>query len=153
MAFLVGYLGKVTLGSSTVVGMGTWTMSGITTDQMEYSQFGDNWKVFEFGMKDGGQITFNGFLDKTDSGAGGQWALQKYNMDNTDVTSLRLYVDNTSWYEPCATTSYFSPGTWSSAQETIKSHVNITAYEIGMDKAGLATISFTAKVSGVMVLA
>jgi hypothetical protein len=145
-----GHLGKVTLGASTIVGMGTWSISGITADQMESSAFDQDWKTYEFGMKDGGQISFNGFLDPADTT--GQQALQKANMDNTDLTSLRLYVDNTSYYEPCQSTGYFAPGSLSTGQDTILSHVNITAYDISMDKAGLATISFTGKVSGVMVL-
>lgn len=149
MAVKVGHLGKVTLGADTIVGMGTWTISGITADQMDASDFGDNWKTFEFGMKDGGQVTFNGFLDPADTT--GQEALQKANMDNTDLTSLRLYVDNTSYYIPNQTAGYFSPNA-TTGEDTPASWVNITAFDISMDKAGLATISFTGKVSGVMVL-
>jgi len=150
MAVKVGHLGKVTLGASTIVGMGTWSLSGITADQMESSAFGQNWKTYEFGMKDGGQISFNGFLDPAD--VTGQTALQRANIENTDLTSLRLYVDNTSYYEPCQTTYYFAPNSLSTGNDTILSNVNITSYDISMDKAGLATISFTAKVSGLMVL-
>jgi len=91
-----------------------------------------------------------GFLDPADTT--GQQALMKANLDNTDLTSLRLYVDNTSYYEPCQTTSYFAPGSLSTGQDTVYSYVNITSYDIGMDKAGLGTVSFTGKVSGVMVL-
>lgn len=150
MAVKVGYKGKVTLGASTIVGMGTWSLSGITADQLESSDFGDNWKQYEFGMKDGGQISFDGLLDPADTT--GQQALQAANLDNTDLTSLRLYVDNTSYYEPCRTTGYFAPGSLSTGQDTILSYVNVISYDIGMDKSGLGTISFTAKVSGVMVL-
>lgn len=149
MAVKVGYLGKVTLGASTIVGMGTWTMSGITADQLDASKFGDNWKLYEFGQKDGGQVTFNGLLDPADTT--GQEELQRANIDNEDITTLRLYVDSTSYYEPCQTTGYFSVFTTSN-EDTVLSHVNITGYEISSDKSGLATISFTAKVSGVMVL-
>ena len=150
MAVKAGYLASVTLGTSTIVAMGTWSLSGITADQMESSSFGDNWKTYEFGMKDGGTISFDGFLDPADTT--GQQALMKANLDNTDLTSLRLYVDNTSYYEPCQTTSYFAPGSLSTGQDTVYSYVNITSYDIGMDKAGLGTVSFTGKVSGVMVL-
>lgn len=150
MAVKVGHKGKVALGASTIVGMGTWTLSGITADQMESSDFGDNWKQYEFGMKDGGQIAFDGLLDPSDTT--GQQALQAANLDNTDLTSLRLYVDSTSYYEPCQTTGYFAPGSLSTGQDTILSNVNIISYDIGLDKSGLGTISFTAKVSGVMVL-
>ena len=150
MGVKIGHLGKVTLGASTIVAMGTWSMSGISADQVESSAFGDNWKKYEFGMKDGGQITFNGFLDPADTT--GQQALQKANIDNTDLTSMRLYIDNTSYYEPCQTTSYFAPGALSTGQSTVRSLVNVTSYDISMDKSGLATISFTCKVSGVMVI-
>lgn len=150
MAVKVGYKGKVALGANTIVGMGTWSMSGITADQMESSEFGDNWKKYEFGMKDGGQISFDGLLDPSDTT--GQQALQKANLDNTDLTSLRLYMDLTSYYEPCQSTGYFAPGSLSTGQDTLLSVVNITSYDIGLDKSGLGTISFTAKVSGVMVL-
>jgi len=150
MAVKVGYKGKVALGADTIVGMGTWSMSGITADQMESSDFGDNWKQYEFGMKDGGQVSFDGLLDPADTT--GQQALQKANLDNTDLTSLRLYIDNTSYYEPCQSTGYFAPGSLSTGQDTIYSYVNVTSYDIGLDKSGLGTISFTGKVSGVMVL-
>ena len=150
MAVKVGHKGKVTLGASTIVGMGTWSLSGITADQMESSDFGDNWKQYEFGMKDGGQISFDGLLDPADTT--GQQALQKANLDNTDLTSLRLYIDLTSYYEPCQSTGYFAPGSLSTGQDTILSVVNVISYDIGLDKSGLGTISFTAKVSGVMVL-
>lgn len=149
MAVKVGHLGAVKLGATTVLGMGTWSISGVTADQLESSVFGDNWKTYEFGMKDGGQVTFNGFLDPADDT--GQSVLQKYNMDNTDITSLRLYVDNTSWYEPNQTAGYFN-NTSSTGEDTPISLVNIISYDIGTDKSGLATVSFTAKISGVMVL-
>lgn len=149
MSVKVGHLGAVKLGTTTVLGMGTWTISGVTADQLESSVFTNNWKTFEFGMKDGGQVTFNGLLDPADDA--GQSLLQKYNMDNTDVTDLRLYVDDTSWYEPNQTTGYFN-NTSSSGEDTPVSLVNITSYDIGLDKSGLGTISFTAKISGLMVL-
>lgn len=148
MGVKVGHKCKVEIGGTACTGMGTWSLSGITSDQMEASDFGDTWKTYEFGMKDGGQITFNGLLDP-DSVQ--QNLLQKYNLDNTDVTYLRLFVDNTSFYEPCQTAGYFN-NTSSSGEDTVASHVNITSYDISVDKSGLAQVSFTAKVSGIMVL-
>lgn len=150
MGIKVGYKGKVTLGASTIVGMGTWSMSGVTSDQMDASDFGDNWKTFEFGMKDGGTISFDGLLDPADTT--GQLALQIANLSNTDLTSMRLYLDNTSYYEACQSTGYFGPGALSTGYDTIYSYVNITSFDVSMDKGGLATISFTGKVSGSMVL-
>jgi hypothetical protein len=149
MACLVGKDGKVALGADTVVGMGTWSIDGITTDEFECSSFGDNWKSYSYGMKDGGTISFNGHYDPTDTT--GQEALLQANLHNSSLTNIRLYVDNTSYFEPCQSTGYFSPNLTTGA-DTLLSNVRITAFNIGLDKSGLGTISFTGKVSGLMVL-
>lgn len=146
------YSGKdcsVRLGAVSVTGIGTWSLSGITADQMDASDFGDNWKSFEFGMKDGGTVSFNGLLDASDTT--GQQALMYMNNENSDVTDIRLYINNTSYYIPCATAGYFSPTTTTGA-DTAVSHVNITSLDIGAEKSALCTVSFTAKTSGVFVL-
>lgn len=140
---------KVTLGANTVVGMGTWTITGISADQMDASVFGLNWKAFEFGMKDGGTITFSGLFDAAD--VTGREALELANVNNTDLTTLRLYIDDTSYFVPNQTTGYYSP-TNTSGQDTILSWCNIITYNITADKADLVKIDFTAKVSGNMVL-
>ena len=141
--------GKVTLGANTVAGMGTWSYDGITTEEFDTSAFGSEWKTFLYGMKDGGTVTFNGHYDPTD--VTGQQALQQANLYNSALTNLRLYVNNTSYYEPCQSTGYFSP-TLTTGAPTVASSVAITAYNVGLDKSGLGTTSFTAKVSGLMVL-
>ena len=139
---------RVALGANTVIGMGTWTMDGVTADQMEATEFNDDWKSFEFGAKDGGTVTFSGLFDPEDET--GQDSLRRANMDNTDITSLRLYTDDTSYFEPCQTTFWWS-GTSTTGEATVYSWVNITAINIGADKAALMTIDFTAKVSGLLV--
>jgi hypothetical protein len=150
MAFKVGRDCKVTLGTSTIVGMGMWSMDGISADQLETTSFGDYWKKYEFGINDGGNISFGGLADPAD--VTGQVILQAANLNKSDITNMRLYVDSTSYYEPCQTTGYFAPGAFSTGYETIKSHVNITSYSVKSDKSGLVSIDFQAKVSGVMVL-
>ena len=149
MSKRVGKDCAVKIGTNTVVGMGTWTMSGITADQLETTEFLSEWKEYDFGLKDGGAISFNGLADPDDTT--GQEALREANVENTDLTTLRLYVDNTSYYEPCQTTGYLSPSTTTGAA-TVASHVNIVSYDISADKAGMLQCSFSAKVSGVMVL-
>jgi hypothetical protein len=148
---IVGKDGKVTLGANTVVGMGTWSLDGITTDELEASAFGDEWKQYEYGMKDGGTVSFNGHYEPTDTT--GQQALQQANLYNSALTNLRLYINNTSYFEPCQTTGHFSPALTTGAPTPANCSVNITSINIGMDKSGLGTISFTGKVSGVMVRA
>lgn len=147
MAYKIGKDGSVKLGSATIVGMGTWTMDGVTTDQVDTSAFGDTWKTFEYGQKDGGTISFNGHGDPADTT--GQQALLQANLYASDLTNLRFYVDNTSYFEPCQTTGYFSP-TLTTGAPTKLSTLCITAYNASLDKAGVMAISFTAKVSGCM---
>ena len=38
---IVGKDGKVTLGASTVAGMGTWSYDGVTVEEFDSSAFGD----------------------------------------------------------------------------------------------------------------
>lgn len=149
MSLRQGRYCKVTLGTETIVGMGTWSLNGINADQMDTTSFGDNWKTFEFGQKDGGTISFSGFADPDDET--GQMKLQEYNLENTDVTSIRLYVDNTSYYTPCQTTGYFSPFVTQNAS-TKKSLVNVNSFNVNVAQNGMMQIDFTCKVSGVMVL-
>ena len=149
MARRVGKDAKVTLGTDTVTEMGTWSINGIQTEEFDASAFGDTWKEFEYGMKDGGTVSFNGHYDPDDTT--GQQALQQANLYNSALTNLRLYIDNTSYFEPCQTTGYFSPNLTTGAP-TQASSVKITSLDITADKSGIETISFGGKVSGVMVL-
>lgn len=149
---IVGKNCKVTLGANTVLGIGTWNMDGVTSDSYPNDELGDLWKTYQFGQKDGGTITFNGLYKLGDST--GQVALRKAQAADppTNITTIRLYVNNTSYYEPCQTTGYWASGADSTGYGTVLSYVNITACPIGVDKAGLGTASFTAKISGVMVM-
>lgn len=151
MGKYVGYLGNVTIGSNTVVGMGTWSMPGISTDQLDASAFRDTWKTYLYGMKDGGTITFNGHLDLADTQ--GQQILLAANAKNSALNSLRFYMDSTSYFVPNQTTDYLGPGILSTGMGTPGlCSVNIVAITVGMDKSGLGTVSFTAKVNGAMSL-
>ena len=146
---IVGKDAKVALGANTVVGMGTWSLDGIVTEEFDSSAFGDEWKTFEYGMKDGGSVSFNGHYDPTDTT--GQQALQQANLYNSALTNLRLYINNSSYFVPCSTAGYFSPALTTGAPTPAGCSVTITSINICMDKSGLGTISFTGKVSGAMV--
>ena len=126
----------VKLGTTTILGLGTWNMTGVTTDQYEDTEFLDEWKTYVSGLKDGGQITFDGIYNPDDTT--GQGALRTYCDEGTNVTSLRLYIDSTSYWTPKTT----SP----------TSHVNITEWSIGTSKDDVAKVTFTAKISGAMEL-
>lgn len=139
MSFKTGKLMKVEVNGNTVVGMGTVSLGGVTTDLLETTEFGDTWKTYTLGLRESGDITFDGLADPDDST--GQDVLRDANANDTDITQFRIYVDNSSFYEPNQTA-----GTLPS------SYVNITAWEISGTKDGLLTASFTAKVSGALVL-
>jgi len=149
MAGNAGYVCSVRIGTNTVTLMGSWSLDGIAADQIETSAFGDTWKTFEFGMKDGGTISFAGLFDPADTT--GQQALMNANLENTDMTDIRLYIDSTSYFVPCQTTGYFSPTTTTGA-DTKASVVNITGFNLSADKADVVKVDFSGKVSGVMVL-
>ena len=149
MSRRVGKDAKVALGSATITEMGTWSLNGITTDEFDASAFGDTWKEFEYGMKDGGTVSFNGHYDPDDTT--GQQALQQANLYNSALTNLRIYIDNTSYFAPCSVTGYFSPNLTTGAPTQL-SNIKITSLDISADKSGIETISFSGKVSGVMVL-
>lgn len=136
MATLSGRNAKVTMGTNTVVGMGKWTIEGVAVDQIDVSAFGTVYKAFEAGMVDGGTISFDGYYDKTDTT--GQTLLIAANTAGTHLTSIRFYVDLTSYYIP----EYTTQG----------AYVLITGYTLTHDKADVARISFSGKVSGYMAL-
>jgi len=140
---------KVTLGANSIQGMGTWSLDGMVVDELESTEFGDTWKTYEFGLKDGGNISFNGFFYPED--VTGQEMLAQALLYNSGLTNLRLYVDNTSYYEPCQSTGYFSPSLTTGAPTKL-SNVRITGHTISSDKSGLMNVSFTGKVSGMMAL-
>jgi len=149
MAFKKGKYCEVQLGTAKISGMGTWTLNGVSLAQLDETEFGDNWMHFSFGLGDGGTLSFNGIYDPDDST--GVESLQQKNMNGTNITDIKMFIDSTSYYEPCQTTGYFSPNS-TSGNDSEPSHVNVTSWDINVDKAGLAQISFQAKVSGCMVL-
>lgn len=137
MAVKVGRLGKVVLGTYTIAEQGTWSMDGIIQDTVEVTKFGDQFKFYEFGLGDGGTITFSGHYDMTDTN--GQLLLDSAIRNKSAITNLKLYIDNTSYYTTDNTT-------------TVSRLIMQKVGAIAFDKAGVGTINFSAKVSGVMVL-
>ena len=136
MSFGAGKNCKVTLGAAKVLGMGTVALSGVDTDLLDKTQFGDDWKQWALGLKDGGELTFNGMYDPADST--GQDVLRAANLNDTEVTDIRFYVDASSYWIPQTTNPY--------------SYVLITAWNVEASKDGMVECSFTCKISGGMEL-
>lgn len=144
-----GYNCKVSKGANQVLGIGNWSMSGMSVAELDDSEFGDEWKQKESGIKDGGTVDFAGNLKPGDTS--GQIALQEAFDAQTEITDLRLYIDKTSYYEPCQTTGYLHPGKTTGAN-TVVSYVKVTKAPVNADKGALLGTSFSCSVSGVMVL-
>ena len=134
MALKEGKNCKVANGANKVLGIGTWNIGGIQSDQLDSSQFGDEWKQFLLGQKDGGTVTFAGLYDSADTT--GQDVLRDANENDTELTDLRFYVDAASYYRPATTSPY--------------SYVKITSWEVSAAQNGLVQVNFTGKVSGKM---
>ena len=136
MATFAGRNQAVKIGSNTVVGMGKWSIEGVSIDQIDTSAFGTVWKTFDAGMVDGGTVSFDGYYDATDTN--GQTLLIAANTAGTHLTSIRFYINNTSYYIP----EYTTQG----------SFIIMTGYTLTADKADVARISFTGKISGYCTL-
>jgi hypothetical protein len=133
MAFKVGNNAKVTLGADTVVGMGNWQLEGITVDLLESTAFGDTAKQYLTGLIDYGTVTFGGLYDPADTS--GQNVLISAMLLNIKVTNIRLYVDNSSYWQPDVST-------------VTAAGMLVQSVPIGMDKGGLGTIEFSGKCTG-----
>jgi hypothetical protein len=142
MAVKVGKNASVKIGTSAVAEMGTWSLDGITNELLESTAFGDEFKEYVLGVGDYGGISFSGNFDMTDTN--GQLLLDSALRNKAVLTSLRLYIDNTSFYIP--NTNFTSSGGATGAG------ILLQTIAIAFDKAGIGTISFTGKCTGPMML-
>lgn len=118
-------------GTYTVSELGSFRLA-MNTPEIDTSSFGSTWSKSDVGMKKW-TLSISGFCDPTDTN--GQAALEAAYMDGSLVNDLKVYVDNTSYWVPDVTTDSDAGG-------------RITSYEIGGDKAGVASLSMTLTGSG-----
>lgn len=132
MASKSGFAASVKMSTTTIAGMGTWSMDGVSRETIEDTAFGDTVKKYVFGFMDGGSLSFDGNYDPADST--GQAILNSacVNASVLGPGSIRLYIDNTSYW------------TIASGGQLLVTKANA----VTMEKSGLGKISFTAKVSG-----
>jgi len=132
MAVLVGKIAAVKVAGNAVAEMGTLTLSGFTREALESTAFGDDIKEYTFGVGDGGEVSFSGNYDPTDTN--GQNLVESACLNASLFTggNLRFYINNTTYL------SVDTGGT-----------ILITKCKaIGFDKSGIGTIEFSGKVSG-----
>jgi len=140
MSVKVGKFAKVNinldgLGEHTVSRIGTYTLSGITVDPVEYTAFGDTSKAFMPGMVDPGTIEISGYYDPDD--VEGQDALQTACENGTELTAgmIKFFLD---------TEYYLTP-------KGVGCIIITKSNAVAMDKAGVGTVSFSGKVSGAVL--
>jgi len=145
----VGRSAKVTIGQGTddqILGIGTWEISGSTVDELDDSEFGDDWEQYLLGIIRGGSVSFSG-LYKVDDVSGQDMLRQAFYL-KSDITSLKFFVDDSSYYTPNLLSTGAQGGLPANAPTSC---INITTEPtITFDKAGLGQIKFTGRVKGVM---
>ncbi len=134
MAVKVAKLASIDLGGNKVAEMGVFTMSGFTREALESHAFQDDVKEYVFGVGDGGEISFSGNYDATDTTGQDLLHAAATAADGSvfAAVDLKFFIDTTSYFRLTTGGTYL-----------------ITkALSVAFDKAGLGTTEFTAKVSG-----
>ncbi len=143
---------RVIFGGSGVFGIGTWKYTPGQNDELDDTEFGDVKERIRVGIRKRGSITFDGLAKK--GSATGQEALKRAQINSDNITNLQLYEEATDggnlYLEPCHTTGYLSLAS-PTGNQTLPSWVNITSFDVSVDKNGLCKISFTGAVTGDMV--
>jgi len=130
MASIGGRLAKVMYGSVVVAGIGTWSMSGFVPDIAEDTSFGDTVKKWKrAGIDDAGSVSFDGMYDPADTN--GQVALNALATSTSGLTNLYFYESTSVFWRVAL------------GGEILLDKFNV----VGMSKNGLATVSFSGKVS------
>ena len=144
----VGRICKVTIGATNeVLGMGTWEIGGGSCDTVSEEAFGSDHELWHLGIMRPGTVSFTGLYKKDDTT--GQDMIVKAYTYKSDLTTIRFWVDATSYYIPNSTTNAGG----GLPADTPVSHINIVGEPaISVDMGGMAQISFSGKIYGLMRL-
>jgi len=93
---LMGRYASIKLGSTLVENLGRWTLD-IRMDEIDVSVFGTVWGKKIPGMQ-AWTATVEGFYDPADTD--GQKVLHDAALAATKITTIRFYVDSTSYWAP-----------------------------------------------------
>jgi len=136
---------KVALGVNNILGMGIWEIGGGAVEELDTTEFGNDYAEIQLGIVTGGNVTFSGVYKKGDTQ--GQDLIRSAFFYKSDLTDIRFYVDSVSYYTPNSTTAV---GGGLPANSQV-SYINIVQEpSITSDKSGLVQVSFNGKLSGVM---
>lgn len=131
MATYNGREASVKILTYTVAELASWDLD-LSNAEIDTGVFGTTWGKSDVGGRKW-NVTVAGFYDPTDTT--GQKAIEDAWAGGTLVSTIRLYVDNTSYWVPDTTTVTGSGG-------------RVTAYRIGQSFQGVASINFTLSGSG-----
>jgi len=141
----LGREGKVTIGANQILGMGVWSISGGSYAELDDTEFGDDCEQVLRGIRTGGTVSFSGTYKKDDTQ--GQEMIKTAFWAKSDLTDLRFYVDNTSYYTPNSTTA--AGGGLPAGTDV--SHIKImTEPNITVDKNDLSKVEFTGRIIGAL---
>jgi hypothetical protein len=133
MAGQKGYKGKVSIATTTILGVGSWTPSGSVIAMLDGTALTDEYDVKEYGRTNPGNIVVNGFYDPSDTT--GQDLVRAAHSNKTNMDTLRFYFGT-------GANDYFeSDGT----AELLISEVSPPT--VDKDDSGLAPFSFTVEIS------
>jgi hypothetical protein len=121
---LMGRFAAIKLASTLVENLGKWNLD-IKMDEIDTSVFGSTWGRKIPGMQ-AWTATLEGFYDPADTN--GQKVLQDAALAATKLTTIRFYIDSTSYWTP-DTTSETNAGAY------------ISSISISHDKAGVAAVN------------
>lgn len=132
MSVKSGRYARVVIDGNTIAELGSFTLSGFSRDVLEHTSFGSTVKKYVSGYVDGGEITFSGYYDPTDTT--GQDILCAAAVSGRILApgDLKVYIDSTYYFTVGAAGTMFVT----------------KAKGINMDRAGLGTTDFTIKVTG-----
>ena len=146
-ASLVGKNSKVVVGANQVLGIGNWSIGGGSVATLDDTEFGDEHQDLVLGLFTGGTVSFSG-LHKIDDTTGQDLLIDAYHLRSSFLL-LKFYCNNTSFYMPNSSTA---AGGGLPASSPISKIYITSEPQIGMDRSGLASISFSGIVVGVMRL-
>lgn len=138
MGLKVGRKGKVVLGTYSIANMSVWELGPMTTEEIETTQFGDEFDHYDFGVGRFGTLTVTGQYNPDDTT--GQVLIESAWKNKSLLANLKLYINSVSYWTPDVTNDSYSG-------------VLITSYgAIRHDRAGVGEVAFGGRVSGQMVL-
>ena len=96
MATYSGQDGHIKVGTYEVAEMASWNLT-ISANEIAVNVFGTSWSKTQQGIKSW-NCSVSGFYDKSDTN--GQTAIKNAFYANTLLTTVKFYVDDTSYWTP-----------------------------------------------------